>query len=138
MISFSETIFLTQKELHMKKIITLAFFVGAYSISFAQYHQQYNGGRNRNYAMPYGQYYHGQDRKFYEGNHFITRRERDFEITRINREFKMKVYSIRRNRYMRHHQKKLAIRSMEYERARQIQMVNARFNSQFYNSYGRR
>ncbi|HET7119154.1 MAG TPA: hypothetical protein VFI29_21855 [Hanamia sp.] len=116
----------------MKKIITLAFCMGIYATSFAQYnHGNYNENRNDRNATTFGRGYDNQ-------RNFFSERDRNFEIARINREFKMKVYSIRHSRYMRHHQKKLAIRSAEYERARQIQMVNARFYNQFHYGYGRR
>lgn len=116
----------------MKKIITLAFCIGVFTTSFAQYnHGDYNDNLNDRNATTFERGYGTHRNSFSE-------RERNFEIARINREFKMKVYSIRHNHFMRHHQKKLAIRSAEYERASQIQMVNSRFYNQSHYGYERR
>lgn len=113
----------------MKKIIVLTLFVGISVVSYSQYNE---GGRDR-YAVSNGQFDNGQ-----YANNFFPRRERDLEIERINHEFRMKVYSIRSDRYLRHHQKKLAIRDAEMKRDRQIQMVNARFDGRFRDRYDRR
>ncbi|HUZ60891.1 MAG TPA: hypothetical protein VMU83_19115 [Hanamia sp.] len=116
----------------MKKILALTFFIGFFTTSFAQSnYEHFNDTRDDQYAATFRQgYYHHEL--------YLSPRERDFEIARIDREFRMKVYSIRRSRFMRHHQKKLAIRSAEYERARQIEMVNARFENQVHYGYERR
>lgn len=123
----------------MKKIFTLAFLIGVYATSYAQYnHPQYNENIGEQYATSGGQYYNGNGAKFYESNHFVTHREKDFEIARINREFRMKVYSIKRDRYLRHHQKKVAIRIAEDQRGSQIQFLNEKFRTRFHHGYGRR
>jgi uncharacterized protein YxeA len=123
----------------MKKIITIVLFVSVSATLFAQYNQQhYNESRDRQYATSEVNYNNSQAREFYKSNRFNTRRERDFEIDRINREFRMKVYSIKRDPYLRHHQKRVAIRVAEDQRSRQIQFLDERFKSQFPRNYGRR
>ena len=115
----------------MKKIIAFTFFIGFFSSSFAQpNYGRYSDNRNDQYGSTYRQGYYNH------GNYF-SKRDKDFQMSRIDREFRLKVYSIRRNHFMRHHQKKMAISSAEYERERQMQIVNARFESQYHNDYRR-
>lgn len=105
----------------MKKIIAFTFFIGFFTSSFTQSNYgRFSDSRNNQYGTAYGQGY-------YNHGNYLSKRDKDFEIARIDREFRMKIYYIRRDRFMRHHQKKLAIRSSEYQRERQIQMVNERF-----------
>ncbi len=116
----------------MKKIIAIGFLTSVFATSYAQVYYSHNSeDRNGQYATTLGKEY------YTDGNYFSAR-ERDFEIARINREFKMKVYSIKRDRYMPHRQKKLAIRSAEYEKDRQIQLVNSRFYPQRHHESSRR
>ena len=111
----------------MKKIIAFTFFIGFVACSFAQpNYGRFSDNRNDQYGTTFRQGY-------YSHENYLSKRDKDFEIARIDCEFRMKIYSIRRNRFMRHHQKKLAIRSAEYQRERQIQMANERFGSNYYN-----
>ncbi len=128
----------------MKKIITLLFFVGAFATSFAQYDQRQNNDngnrRDDQYANSSNGQYDGHDRndrKFYNNENSFSERDRDFQIAKINRDFNFQVQSIQNDRYMRHHERKVALRNAEYERDRQIQMINARFNAGFHNAYDR-
>lgn len=101
----------------MKKVFTFLFSLGIFTTSFAQYHP---GNRdNNNYS-------------YNQNNHFggnFSPKDREFQIEKINRDFNFKIVSIENNWSLRHHQKKVAIRNLEKERTRQIQIVNARFHN---------
>lgn len=116
----------------MKKIITLAFFIGAFVTSFAQYKHHSNDTRYD------GQYSYPPQANFYNHDNFISPRERDFQINKINREYQYNVRSIEQNPFMKRHQKKVAIRNAEKDRKFRIHMLNKKYFSQFHNNYGRR
>lgn len=125
----------------MKKMITLLLSFGLFATAFAQNNRQQNNSRyNRDdqYATTSnGKFDSRNDRKFYDDRSVSFARERDATIARINRDYNFKVMSIQSNRYMKNRQKKLAIRDVEFERARQLQMVNENYKSQLQNGYGR-
>jgi hypothetical protein len=122
----------------MKKIITLLFCLCVFATSFAQYHWQnddriYRENRqDDHYAnSSYGDHYYDRDDRRH--GHFniqfvFSAGDRNFQIERINRDFDHKVEAIQCDPYMRHHEKREAIRNIEYERTRQIDLVNERFN----------
>ncbi len=123
----------------MKKIITLLFCVGAFTVSFAQYNHQRNDDRNyRSENNRDGQYANssGDNRNYdrdrndgyYNRENIFSARERDFQIEKINRDFIFRVKEIQNDCYLRRREKKAAIRNAEIERSRQIAMVNDRFN----------
>ncbi len=115
----------------MKKIFTLTFFIGAFVTSFAQY----NHPGDSRYG---GQYAYSSGANFSNHNNFMSPRERDFQIDKINREYQFNVRSIEQNPLMRRHQKKVAIRNAENDRNFKIEMLNRKYFSQFPNNYGRR
>ena len=98
----------------MKKIITLLFCVGTFATSFAQYNPGHRDDR----------YTYNQRDHFDRGNSFHG--DSDFQIGKINREFDFKINVIQNNWSLRRHEKKVAIRQLERERARQIEI--ARFH----------
>jgi len=59
------------------------------------------------------------------------------QIQKINQDYNFQVMSIENNRFMRNHQKRVAIRNAERERDRQIQRINANYNRMNQN-WGRR
>jgi hypothetical protein len=108
------TKFIKQTKLKtMKQIFTLLICVGAFTTSFAQYRSGHDNGR---YAY--------DQKNHFDRSHFESR---DLQIEKINREFDFKINTIQHDWRLRRHQKKVAIRDLERERARQIQIVNARF-----------
>lgn len=127
----------------MKKIITLLFCVGVFSTSFAQYNHQMNderifrteNGRNDQYVnSSNGDQNYGRDNRDwrYRGNENNYVNARDFQIQKINGDFDARINAIQCDRYMRRREKREAIRSAEFERSNQIQMVNARFSNNHY------
>ncbi|MGH2649262.1 MAG: hypothetical protein ACRDE8_16900 [Ginsengibacter sp.] len=116
----------------MKKIITLLFSLGLFATSFAQYnHQQNNEWNKRNdqYATSNGKYNNRWD------DHNFSAGDRDFQVEKINRDFAYKIRMIQNDRYMRHREKRAAIREAKNERSRQIQWVNERFSRRFHRGY---
>lgn len=126
----------------MKRIIALLFFTGAVTTSFAQYDQRrdddHNRGNGQYATADNGRYDHRNDRRSNDDRAIYSERERSYQVDRINREYNYKVMSIQNNRYMKKHQKKLAIRDAQRERERQIQMLQARFNNNVHHDNGRR
>ncbi len=122
----------------MKKMITLLLAAGFFATSFAQGHREQDSRySNGQYAInSNNDYYNGNDRKNYDKKNASLMRERDYQIEKINREFTYKIMSVQNNRYMKNRQKKMAIRDLENQRARQIQMVVSRYNSSYKNGYG--
>ena len=99
----------------MKHIFTLLISLGAFATSFAQYNP---GPRDDRYA-------------YNQGSHFrdnFSPRDKEFQVEKINREFDFRIYAIKNNWNLGRHQKKVAIRNLERERATQIQIVNAGFH----------
>jgi hypothetical protein len=125
----------------MKKIFTLLFFVGTATASFAQNNHQHNNNdrnsKNDQYDIALNNQRYNNNRNFYDHKNYFPAREREYKIYQINRSFDFKINAIRNNRYMRRHEKKVAIRNAENERARQIQIVNARFISENHNGNGK-
>jgi hypothetical protein len=110
----------------MKKIFTLVFSLGIISISFAQSgHTNYPDSRDsRNVVLgqPH-QVYNDQDHTM---NSFG---QRDRMIQQVNQQFDYKIRQVQQNRYLRNGEKKRQIRSLEQQRAQQIQQVNSRYTN---------
>ncbi len=101
----------------MKKIITLLFSTAIFATSFAQESRQ--PGRNDGYVY--------NDRESFNKDNFSPR-DRQFRVEKVNREFDFKIRAIQSDYTLRHHQKKVAIRSLERERSMKIRMINSRLN----------
>ena len=120
----------------MKKLLTLLLSIGLFSATFAQgnHHKNEHYKKNDHYAASgNGQYHRENNGRYYQKRNVSYSNQRAEAIQRINRVYKYKVMSIQNNRYMKKHQKKLAIRDLQRERVQQIQMVNRRFNESAYN-----
>lgn len=100
----------------MKQLFTLLISLGAFATSFAQYSP---GHRDDNYVYSQNDHFGGN----------FSPRDKEFQIQKINREFDFKINAIQSNWSLRRHQKKVAIRELERDRSRQIQIVNARFHN---------
>lgn len=102
----------------MKQIFTLLISLGAFATSFAQYAPRHKDD---------GYVYNESNR--YGGN--FSPGDKAFQVARINREYDFKIDGIWKSWNLSRHQKKVAIRTLERDRARKIHMVNERF----YNSH---
>ena len=106
----------------MKKVFAVLFGLGTITTVFSQ-----SGHRNESRDVILGQ---GNNKTIYNNrydNNSMTERQRDREIQRINREFELRIQSVKRDRYLRNSEKKRQIRSLELQRAQEIRWVNERF-----------
>jgi len=123
----------------MKKILTLLLSVGIFSASFAQSnHRRNEYDRNDQYATASNERdYHHNDRQYDNNRNYSYANQQSMEIQKVNQDYNFQVMSIENNRFMRNHQKRVAIRNAERERDRQIQRINANYNRMNQN-WGRR
>lgn len=129
----------------MKKILTLLFTAGLFTVSYAQRNHDHNGDYDGNdqYAGTSNGHYDNGDREgnarnMYDQRDHSYENQRQMQMERINREYNHTVMSIQRNWYMTHRQKRLAIRDAKNERDDEIQMLNRRFNGYGNDGYRRR
>jgi hypothetical protein len=59
------------------------------------------------------------------------------EIEKVNQDYNFRVMSIQNNRFMKNHQKKVAIRNAQRRREQQIQFINSKYDRMNHN-WGRR
>ncbi len=123
----------------MKKIFTLLLSAGIFSASFAQSnHQRNQYDRNDQYTTASnGRYDNHNDRRYDNIRNDSYRNQQALEIQKVTRNYNYQVMSIENNRFMRNHQKKVAIRNARRERDRQIERINANYNRMNQN-WGRR
>jgi hypothetical protein len=114
----------------MKKILTLLLSVGIFSASFAQSnHQRNQYDRSDQYATASnGRYDHHNDRRYDNNRNYSYENQQSLEIQKINEDYNYQVMSIENNRFMRNHQKKVALRNAERDRDQQIQRINAKYD----------
>lgn len=98
----------------MKQIFTILISLGAFTTSFAQYNSGYHDD-NTTYI---------QNGRFDHRKSFVG--DREFLIAKIKREYDNKIRAIQNDWSLRRHQKKVAIRTLERERERQIRQVKER------------
>lgn len=123
----------------MKKILTLLLSVGIFSASFAQSnHERNHYDRSDQYATASNDRdYHHHDREYDNNRNYSYANQQSMEIQKVNQDYNFQVMSIENNRFMRNHQKKVAIRNAERERDRQVQRINSRYDRMNQN-WGRR
>jgi len=123
----------------MKKFLTLLLSVGIVSASFAQSnHQRSRYDRNDQYATTSnGRYDQPNGRRYDNNRNYSYKNQQAMEIQRVNQDYNYQVMSIQNNRFMKNHQKKVAIRQAQKERVQQIQRINARYDRMNQN-WGRR
>jgi hypothetical protein len=120
----------------MKKILTLLLSVGIFSGSFAQSnHQKYQYHRNDQYAIASNGRYdedhdhdEDHDRKYDNHRNYSYENQQALEIQRVNQDYNYQVMSIQNNRFMKNHQKKVAIRDAQRERDAQIQRIESNYD----------
>ena len=119
----------------MKKIFTL-LAVAAASISFASA-QSRDYKSDRHDSRDYG-YSQGNSTANNSG-YFFTERERDAQISKINRDFDLRIAMIQRDRRLRTKQKTSQIKLLEKQRAQEIRLVQQRWseNLKKHNGYSK-
>jgi hypothetical protein len=135
----------------MKKIFTLLFAVGIFSMAQAQSgnrdnrqfdqrndqptdQRDYNSGYGRGKDIVVNDGYYDKGGR-YDNNSFSSGRDRDMQIARINREYDFKIQSVRSNFFMGWFQKQKQIRFLQDQRQREISMVYARNNGRDDHSF---
>ncbi len=125
----------------MKTIFTLLFSMAMFSTTFAQYGQ--NGQRDQNkdndvYASNDNRGYDRHDKNY--GGYIFTPRERDMQITQINRAYDYKMQSVKNKPFMGWFQKKRLINNLEAQRDEEIAQVIRKFRSpkNRFEDYGRK
>jgi hypothetical protein len=140
----------------MKKIFTLLFAVGMFTLAQAQPGSRDNrqtDQRNnqqtdqRDYNNGYGNEkdiavnHNPYDKDDHYGNdRFSFERKRDMEIARINREYDYKIQKVRNNFFMWRYEKERQIRFLQEQRQREIRMVYVKFpdNRRRYDDHSNR
>ena len=121
----------------MKKIITLFASVILVASAFAQYDRNQKGYDRRNDRdVVYNDDY-GRKEKHRGDSYSFTKRERDFQISKINREYNNRIDAVRTKWFMSRAKKERIIWSLEEERRNEIRKVYVRFNHP-YNRADRR
>ena len=116
----------------MKKVLVLALSLCVVTTLFAQSRNQRKDSRD---------VVLGQDRSIYNDRRYdrnLTPREREMLIAQIRKDYRWRIESVKRDRYIRNSEKKRKIRILEQERDAKINAVWQRSNDQNNNRYGRR
>lgn len=118
----------------MKKIFTLLFATAMLSTAFAQYGQKGQQSKTNDvFASTSNKGNMHDNDKF--GGYIFSPRERDMQITQINREYDRKIQSVKNNFFTMRIAKVRQIRALENQRDAEIGDVYAKFNSR-KNQYG--
>lgn len=124
----------------MKKIFTILLAVGFVSVASAQRTGTHNSGtRNDDRGTVYtdnGYSYNDRDNDndnrgynngiYNSGRYSFTLRQKQMEITKINRQFDQQLFALN-SRRIRSYDRNMQIRLLEKQRSQQIRMVEARF-----------
>ncbi|MBC7887433.1 MAG: hypothetical protein H7Z13_06045 [Ferruginibacter sp.] len=115
----------------MKKTFTIfATAVLLTTVSFAQYNHpndnDYGNSKGREIAVNtnHDRKGHGNER----GTYYFSARERDMQLSSINREYYRKMESVRNKVFMGRSRKAELIHSLEFQRNAEIRSVIAKFN----------
>ncbi|MBL0131384.1 MAG: hypothetical protein IPP43_09905 [Chitinophagaceae bacterium] len=146
----------------MKKIFTLLFAVGMFTLAQAQPGSRDNrqtdrrdnqptDQRNQNYDQRNQNNGYDDSRGFVDFNfsfdndsrfgnsRFSNERKRDMQIARINREYDYRIQSVRNNFFMSRWEKQRQISFLQEQRQREIRMLYAKFSNRnrYDDRYGR-
>ena len=117
----------------MKKVFLLLFSAGIFTTAFPQHGYQNDYAKNSKTESTdiiigqkngYGVYSTNGRPDPYE----LSSRDKDRQIQNINREFDMRIYAVRRDRYLRSSEKKRQINMLERQRNEQIWQVMNHFS----------
>ena len=150
------------KRYSMKKIFTLLFAVGMFTLAQAQPGSRDNrqtdrrdnqptDQRNQNYDQRNQNNGYDDNRGFVDFNfsfdndsrfgnsRFSNERKRDMQIARINREYDYRIQSVRNNFFMSRWEKQRQISFLQEQRQREIRMLYAKFSNRnrYDDRYGR-
>ena len=116
----------------MKEIFTLLFSAGAFTASFAQSNSHQIDKKNTQYTTN-SEYKKIESHR--DNIYTFSAKERDTQIAKINKDYNLKVASIKSSKHINKHDKKVLIQKAQSEKAQQIQEANSKFNSKFNTAY---
>lgn len=126
----------------MKKIFTLLFAAGMFTLAQAQPGSRDNRNGQRDNMPPVRQddgrfdndksfisidFSFGRD-DHYGNSRFSNERKRDMQIARINREYDQRIQRVRNSYFMSRWEKQRQIRFLQEQRQQEIRMVYAKFS----------
>jgi len=135
----------------MKKIFTLLFVVGMFTMAQAQPgsrdnrqtdqrnigqndQRDFNGGFENGKVFIEANISFGKDDRY--NDRVSMERKRDKEIARINQEYDYRIQRVKRNFFMNWNEKQRQVRFLEQQRQQEIKMVYLKFNSMKRPDYG--
>ncbi|MFZ1304237.1 MAG: hypothetical protein WAR80_00275 [Ferruginibacter sp.] len=114
----------------MKTIFTLLVTMAMFGTTFAQYGPQGQRDRGKDDDVYASRDYRGNDRHGNGyGGYVFTPRERDMQITQINREYEFRIRSVMNKPFMGRFQKSRLINNLEAQRNEEIARVIGKFRS---------
>jgi hypothetical protein len=124
----------------MKTMLTILFSVAITIASFAQSsHRNDYPNRDvygqRNDKDVYNNRNYDNNRRY--NTYSFSAKERDAQIKDINREYKARIKAVKKSRSLRSSERDREIRRLEWQRDREIQQVQDRFNNN-RNTYNNR
>jgi hypothetical protein len=116
----------------MKKILTLLFFVGSVSASFAQTGaRQKDDNRNDQYVKAPSNGGYNKFDTHHDNIYAFSASVMNQQIDKIIYDFNLKIKSIEFNRRLSNRDKVALIQRIQVENARQIQLVYAKYNNKY-------
>lgn len=119
----------------MKTFFTLLLAAGAFNASSAQ--ASYEKDKKGKQDVINNEYKKIDTHR--DNIYTFTAQDRDVYIAKINKDFNLKVRSTKTNKRLSSREKREMIQKAKVERAQQIKIVNAKFNSKYnsaYNNHG--
>ncbi len=126
----------------MKKIITLLFCIALLSSAFAQnnHRDEWKNDINNRYDPKYNNDRddgkNGNNSTVYQNNRYGIA-QRDQLIQRISREYDYKIQQVSYDRYMNRREKKRAIKTLELQKAEQINRAYSEYKNRYVYSDNR-
>jgi hypothetical protein len=127
----------------MKTMLTILFSVGITIASFAQssHRNDYPQRENRNvYEQRNGRNVYNNrnnDNNRRHDTYSFSAKEKDAQVKDINREYKARIKAVKKSRSLRSSERDREIRRLEWQRDREMQQVQDRFNNN-RNTYNNR
>ena len=116
----------------MKRILTLLFAVGAFTVINAQGSRSYPDDRYGRDVILGDRNNSDRNDRIYENSRYtysFSARERDKQIDRIERNYEKRMRQVERDRYLRSYEKSAQVRRLEEQKRQEIVQVWERYRS---------
>ena len=116
----------------MKRILTLLFAVGAFTVINAQGSRSYPDDRYGRDVILGDRNNSDRNDRTYENSRYtysFSARERDKQIDRIERNYEKRIRQVERDRYLRSYEKSAQVRRLEEQKRQEIVQVWERYRS---------